>query len=197
MKVSAVKAEMRRLCLLRRKAVPLDAARAFAARLASDAPAVLAGVARRGTIRVISAYWPIRDEADTRPLLAALAELGVTTALPVTGARGHPLVFRAWKPGDAQNPGQMAIPEPLSTAAQVEPDVLFVPLAAFDRRGHRIGYGAGHYDCTLAQLRAKKPVVAIGIAFATQEMAEVPSEPHDQKLDFVLTELELIDCRNI
>ena len=197
MQVSAVKAELRRLCLLRRKAVPLDAARDFAARLASEVPTVLAGAARDGTIPVISAYWPIRDEADTRPLLAALAELGVTTALPVTGGRGHPLVFRAWKPGDAQNPGQMAIPEPLSTAAQVEPDVLFVPLAAFDRRGHRIGYGAGHYDCTLAQLRAKKPVVAIGIAFATQEIAEVPSEPHDQKLDFVLTERELIDCRNI
>ena len=89
----------------------------------------------------------------------------------------------------------MRIPEPAAHLPACHPDVLFIPLAAFDRRGYRIGYGAGHYDRALASLKAKKPVLAIGIAYATQEVPEVPAEPHDQRLDFVLTEREAISCR--
>lgn len=188
---SQMKADLRTLALARRGVTARDAAAAFAIRLERE------GLALAMTLPnpIVSAYWPISTEADTRPLLAALAAQGIATALPVTGAPGTCLVFRAWKPGDPRNPGRMAIPEPLPGAPAVEPDLLFVPLAAFDRRGHRIGYGAGHYDRTLAQLRAKKPVLAIGIAYATQEIAQVPAQPHDQQLDFVLTERESIDCR--
>lgn len=191
MQISETKADLRKLALARRAMVPHHVAAAFAARLQHQGLALATALPDP----VVSAYWPIREEADTRPLLAALAAHGFATALPVTGARGTALVFRTWKPGDLQNPGQMGIPEPLPGSCSVEPDMLFVPLAAFDRRGQRIGYGAGHYDRTLAQLRAKKPVLAIGIAYATQEIAQVPVQAHDQNLDFVLTERELIDCR--
>ena len=191
MQISETKADLRKLALARRAAVASDATHAFSILLEREGLAL----AKMLENPAVSVYWPIRNEADTRLLLAALAAQGFATALPVTGARGTALVFRAWTHGDPQNPGQMGIPEPLLTAPSVEPDMLFVPLAAFDRRGHRIGYGAGHYDCTLAQLRRKKPVLAIGIGYATQEIAQVPEDVHDQRLDFVLTERELIDCR--
>ena len=90
----------------------------------------------------------------------------------------------------------MKIREPAASAQSVEPDLLFVPLACFDRRGHRIGFGAGHYDRTLAALRARRPVTAVGVAYSAAQAAEIPDEPHDQRLDFVLTERELIDCRD-
>ena len=191
---TALKSDLRRAALAWRKAVTPQAAAAFAQKLAREAQAVLErALPVRGP--VVSVFWPIGSEADTRPLLAALAGCGIATALPVTVARDKPLIFRLWRAGDPQIPGQMNISEPAPHLPEVDPDILFVPLAAFDRRGHRIGYGAGHYDCTLAELRAKKPVTAIGLAYACQEIPRVPSEAHDAQLDFVLTELEWIDCR--
>ncbi len=89
----------------------------------------------------------------------------------------------------------MAIEEPLPAAPEAAPDLLFVPLAAFDRTGHRIGYGAGFYDRTLAELRAKKPICAVGVAYSSQEFPKIPHEEHDESLDYVLTERELIGCR--
>ena len=89
----------------------------------------------------------------------------------------------------------MKIAEPLREALEVTPDLLFVPLAAFDRAGNRIGYGAGFYDRKLRQLRAMKPVCAVGVAYAAQEFPAIPSESHDESLDYVLTERGLIDCR--
>jgi len=80
-------------------------------------------------------------------------------------------------------------------APEVDPDVLLVPLLAFDRNGNRLGYGAGYYDMTIAALRAKQPVVTVGIAFAAQEVDEVPTTPRDVRLDLVLTERETIDIR--
>jgi 5-formyltetrahydrofolate cyclo-ligase len=91
----------------------------------------------------------------------------------------------------------MNIPEPAPEAGDVEPDMLFIPLSAFDRRGHRIGYGAGHYDRTLAGLRARGPILAVGVAYSVCEVEAVPNEPHDQRLDYILTESELIDARDI
>ena len=192
MPVADLKARLRGQALARRSALSLAERQAFAANLAISALQFIQSIPGRP---IISAYWPINDEADTRPMLKALAQAGFATALPVTGARGTALVFRLWQPGDPQVKGQLAIPEPAPHLPLAEPDILFVPLAAFDRRGHRIGYGAGHYDCTLAQLRAKKPVLAIGIAYYEQEIAEVPAQSHDARLDFVLTPRQLIDCR--
>jgi 5-formyltetrahydrofolate cyclo-ligase len=86
----------------------------------------------------------------------------------------------------------MGIREPEAAAPAVDPELLFVPLAAFDRRGHRIGYGAGHYDRALARLRASGPIRAVGVAYAISEIAAAPAEAHDQRLDFILTEREWI-----
>ncbi len=144
--------------------------------------------------RIVSGFFPYQSEIDTRPLLGRLAGDGWTTALPVIIAKGEPLRFRRWLPGEPTVPGVWDIPRPLDAAPLVEPDVLLVPLLAFDRKGHRLGYGGGFYDRTLALLRSKKRVLAIGIAYAAQEIDSVPSSSHDQPLDFVMTEKELIAC---
>ncbi|GAC1555186.1 MAG: 5-formyltetrahydrofolate cyclo-ligase [Beijerinckiaceae bacterium] len=184
------KAELRRRALERRAAIPDDMRQIFAARAA---PEGLALAKARGS-RVAAAYWPIRGEADPRPLLAALTAAGLATALPVVVGRGRPLVFRLWRPGDPLIESPLGPSEPTASVAAAEPDLLFVPLAAFDRAGHRIGYGAGHYDATLAALAGKRPLT-VGLAFSVQEIDAVPFEPHDHPLAFVLTERETIDCR--
>lgn len=144
---------------------------------------------------VVSAFSPIRDEPDAVALLAALGAQGFKTALPITVGAGKPLVFRLWRPGDPTVRGALDIPEPTPEAAAVDPDLLFVPLAAFDRRGHRVGYGAGHYDRTLHRLRAAGLTRTVGVAYSVCEVAAVPDEAHDERLDFILTEREWIDAR--
>jgi 5-formyltetrahydrofolate cyclo-ligase len=188
---AARKDALRREALQRRGAVAPDVREAFTARLAEQGLAI----AQRVGARVVSVFWPIRDEPDTLPLIAALAAHGFGAALPVTVSRTAPLVFRQWRPGDPTLPGAMKIPEPLASAQALDPDLLFVPLACFDRRGHRIGYGAGHYDRTLALLRVAAPTIAVGIGYGAAETPDIPDEAHDQRLDFILTERELIDCR--
>ena len=137
-------------------------------------------------------FHPLRDEPDTLQLLHALTAEDFATALPVVVGRGSALTFRLWRPGDPTRTGAMSIPEPLETAPAVDPDLLFVPLACFDRRGHRIGYGAGYYDRSLARLRAMKAVHAVGVAYGVSEVAAVPDEAHDQRLDAILTERQTI-----
>jgi 5-formyltetrahydrofolate cyclo-ligase len=149
----------------------------------------------RGT--VVAGYSPIRSEIDPAPLMRNLAAQGVQLALPVIVARDQPLKFRAWSPGDRLLRGPLGILEPPPAAAEIIPDILLVPLAAFDRSGHRIGYGAGHYDRSLAQLRAAKKVTAIGLAFAVQEIPVVSASAHDARLDLVLTENEMFDFRSL
>ena len=136
---------------------------------------------------------PLKTEIDPLPLMQRLAEAGAQLALPVVAGRGKPLIMRAWQWGEPLIEGVWGIGEPKPEAAELEPDILLVPLLAFDRAGHRIGYGAGYYDMTLAKLRDLKPVTAIGIAFAAQEVDLVPTTPRDARLDFVLTERETID----
>src|SRR3984893_11028295 len=145
---------------------------------------------------VVAGYSPIRSEFDPVPLMQKLAALGARLALPVITARGKALQFRVWHPGDRLMRGPLGILEPSPAAAEIIPDVVLVPLAAFDRAGHRIGYGAGHYDRTLARLRKPKAVTAIGVAFAAQEVAAVPALQHDVALDYVLTETEVLDFRS-
>jgi 5-formyltetrahydrofolate cyclo-ligase len=128
--------------------------------------------------------------------MRALAAQGARLALPAVMARGKTLAFRAWSPGDRLMLGPLGILEPSPAAAEVIPDIMLVPLAAFDRLGHRIGYGAGHYDFTLAHLRKTKPITAIGLAFAAQEIEAVPALQHDERLDYVLTETRLFDFRS-
>jgi len=146
---------------------------------------------------IISGYSPIRNEIDPMPLMIKLAAQGARLALPVINARGKSLTFRAWSPTDRLMMGPLGIPEPSPAAAELVPDVMLVPLAAFDRLGHRIGYGAGHYDYTFAHLRKSKAVTGIGVAFAVQEIEAVPALSHDVALDYVLTEHETFDFRSI
>ena len=145
---------------------------------------------------VVSGYSPIRSEIDPVPLMRKFAERGAQLALPAVMARGKSLAFRAWSPSDRLMLGPLGILEPSPAAAELIPDIMLVPLAAFDRLGHRIGYGAGHYDFTLAHLRKVKPITAIGLAFAAQEIEAVPALSHDVALDYVLTETKAFDFRS-
>ena len=145
---------------------------------------------------VVAGYSPIRGEIDPVPLMRALAAHGARLALPAVMARGKSLAFRAWYPDDRLMLGPLGILEPSPAAAELMPDIMLVPLAAFDAEGHRIGYGAGHYDFTLEHLRKVKAITAIGTAFAVQQIKAVPAQPHDVALDYVLTEKKVFDFRS-
>jgi 5-formyltetrahydrofolate cyclo-ligase len=142
---------------------------------------------------VFAGYWPLPGEFDPRPLLHALAARGHVCALPVTVAPDAPLLFRRWEPSAPLQSGRYGISQPSPEAPEVVPDWLLVPLLAFDRAGFRLGQGAGYYDRTLAALRASgRPVQAVGLAFAAQEVAEVPRDDHDEPLDWIVTERDIL-----
>ncbi len=184
------KAELRRQAMAGRDAMlPEVRQRAAEAIAARPFPLPIAPGA------IVSGFMPLASEINPLPLMQKLAGQGARLALPVVAGRGKPLVMRAWEFGAPLDRGQWGIREPRPEAAEVEPDILLVPLLAFDRAGHRIGYGAGYYDLTIAHLRARKPVAAVGLAFAIQEVAAVPATPRDSRLDLVLTEREVIDLR--
>ena len=122
------------------------------------------------------------------------AEAGARLALPAIAGRGKPLIMRAWEFGAPLDRGQWGSREPKPEAPEVEPDILLVPLLAFDRAGYSLGYGAGYYDMTIHRLRALKPVTAVGIALRPRS-PEIPTTPRDERLDLVLTEREVIDLR--
>jgi len=191
MTASASKADLRAAALAKRDALS-DEQRADAAQ----------GLARRklpfeiASGMILSGYSPIRSEIDPVPLMRKLAEQGAKLALPAVLARGKSLAFRAWSPDDRLMLGPLGILEPSPAAAELVPDIMLIPLAAFDASGHRIGYGAGHYDYTLAHLRKVKAIAAIGIAFAVQQIKAVPALPHDVALDYVLTEKKVFDFRS-
>jgi len=145
---------------------------------------------------IISGYSPIRNEIDPAPLMEKLAKQGARLALPTVTARGKSLIFRAYAPGDRLTLGMLGIPEPSPAAAEVVPDIMLVPLAAFDASGHRVGYGAGYYDYTFVHLRKQKAVTGIGLAFAAQEIEAIPALSHDVPLDYVLTEKRVFDFRS-
>jgi 5-formyltetrahydrofolate cyclo-ligase len=177
------------------KAAARKIARARRAGLANaEAPARLAAALLAGHAppkgAIIAGYWPMGEEMDPRPLMLALAARGHVLALPVTPPRGQPLAFRAWVPGAALRAGPMGTSEPFA-GDELRPDMLLVPLLAFDRAGRRLGYGGGYYDRTLAALPGAK---AIGIAYAGQEMPEVPAGPQDFRLPLIATEAGVILC---
>lgn len=136
----------------------------------------------------VSAYYPFETEIDCLPLLKALHEKGWRIGLPVVLGKGEPLEFRAWAPGAPLVPGSFGIPAPPESAETVKPDVLLVPMLAFDRRGYRLGYGGGFYDRTLALARAERTVTAVGLAFDAQRVDRCPIDDYDQPLDAIITE---------
>ena len=184
------KAALRREAMARRDALPPDARQAAAEAIAARPfpLAIAPGV-------IVSGFMPLKSEINPLPLMRKLAGQGARLALPVVAGRGKPLMMREWVFGEPLVAGVWGIREPKPEAAEVEPDILLVPLLAFDRAGHRIGYGAGYYDLTLAQLRARKPIIAVGLAFAAQEVPAVPATLRDARLDLVLTERAVLDLR--
>jgi 5-formyltetrahydrofolate cyclo-ligase len=188
--IDELKAALRREALARREALPAEM-RAAAAQAIAARPfpiAVPAGA-------IVSGFMPLKSEINPLPLMRKLADGGAKLALPVVAGKGKPLTIRAFAIGDTLASGVWGIREPKPDAPEVLPDILLVPLLAFDRRGHRIGYGAGYYDMTIAEVRRQKSAVAVGIAFVAQEVDEVPTTPRDARLDLVLTEREIIDFR--
>ena len=141
-------------------------------------------------LRPIGGYWPIRSEVDPRPLMEAL--LGRGQAVALSQIRHPHLSWREWRPSDVLIHGGFGVREPGPDAPEVFPKALLVPLAAFDRRGGRLGYGKGHFDRSIAELSRQHAILAIGLAFAAQEIDEVPAEPHDRRLDIVVTEAGII-----
>ena len=185
--VPVTKAMLRRDALARRSEVGAELRGRLTERLTAEG----LRLARLWRPKIVSGFHPIREEPDALALLDALFRAGFDVALPVVAGRGQPLDFRRWRPGDPTIRGAMGIPA-APAAPVVEPDLLFVPLACFDRRGHRVGYGAGYYDRTLTRLRAMQPIRAVGVAYGLCEVAAVPYEAHDEPLDAVVTEQETI-----
>ncbi|GGO28164.1 5-formyltetrahydrofolate cyclo-ligase [Gemmobacter aquaticus] len=154
------------------------------ARGQGQAAAILADFLAPHAARPLAGYMAMRTEID--PLDAMAAHAGPVGVPVITGA-GQPLRFREWGPGCALIEGEFGARIP-AEGAWLEPEVLIVPLLAWDRRGYRLGYGGGFYDRTLEWLRSRHPTLAVGFAFAAQEMPEVPTEPVDQPLDAIITE---------
>jgi 5-formyltetrahydrofolate cyclo-ligase len=188
MTLNEIKRTLRQDAVARRRIAHAAGGPAAAVRLAEDFGRFV--TAPPGAI--VSGYWPAGSEIDIRPLLGALHGAGHRLVLPVVVERDAPLIFRAWRPGEPVIKGNGAwVPD--ETAPRFEPDLLLVPLVGFDRRGGRLGQGAGYYDRTLLKLRGERAVTAIGIAYAVQEISEIPTGPYDQPLDAVLTEAGLIE----
>jgi 5-formyltetrahydrofolate cyclo-ligase len=177
------KAEARKAAFAARKAA-FAAGQGQAAELLADFLS-----AHRG--KSLAGYMAMRTEID--PMAAMVAHQG-PVCVPVIVANGQPLKFREWSPGCRMEMGAFGAEIP-AEGAWIEPEVLIVPLVGFDARGYRLGYGGGFYDRTLQGLRAKRPTLAVGFAFAAQEMPEVPIDAFDQRLDVMVTEAGVREFR--
>lgn len=159
-------------------AARIDAAKAAAAHFGKSVP--LSGDA------VVAAYWPIRDELDSKPLLLEMMDAGRTVCLPVIMGDARPLVFKVWEPDAPLFESGFGTLAPSELAPDAVPDVVIIPLLGFDRAGTRLGYGRGYYDRTIAAMETKP--LMVGYAFSAQELPEIPREDHDVPLDFLVTE---------
>lgn len=156
--------------------------------------AVNEGLVRNGTALlgerppgIVSAYYPMEGEIWPLALMGALRARGHSLALPVMQGKTDPLLFRAWAPGDDLIPGVWGIRQPAPSKPVVLPDVLLVPLLAFDRQGNRLGYGGGYFDRTLRDLRRRKTILAVGLGLDELEVDAVPHLDYDERLDWILT----------
>lgn len=142
--------------------------------------------------KTIAGYWPIGDEINCRPAIEKFASEGTQVALPVVAGQGQVLIFRAWKPGERLETGPFGTSHPGNGSAVCTPDVLLLPLVAFDHKGQRLGYGAGYYDRTIATLRANGKILAVGVGYDEQEIEHIPADDHDQVMDAVITDQRTI-----
>ena len=183
MDLGTIKSEARKAAFARRKPLFENANAAQAGYLSE----VLAGY--RGV--PLSGFMPIRTEIDPVPAMAEACAHG-PVGVPVIAAAAKPLKFAQWTPDTVMVPGAFGAMIPQDPEF-LEPEILIVPLLAFNRRGGRLGYGGGFYDRTLEMLRARRPTLAVGFAFAGQEYDDVPLEPTDQPLDMIVTEVGVIE----
>jgi 5-formyltetrahydrofolate cyclo-ligase len=182
--LEAAKADARMLMRAERAAIePRDSA----LKLIENFPLELA------RLSPVAGYWPVGGEIDDRPLLAALAKAGRTVALPRMESRNGPARFLAWRGNDILTADAFGVPSPPATGADLAPRLFLVPLLAFDRAGRRLGQGGGHYDRIISLHRAHG-AIAVGLAYAEQEMGQVPAGAHDAHLDWVITPKEAIRC---
>lgn len=142
--------------------------------------------------KIIAGFWPVKGEVDVLPLLRGLLQQGSRTALPAVSQCEEALAFYNWDEATPMKISGFGIPEPVAEAASVWPDIVLVPLLAFDRQGHRLGYGRGMYDRFLRHLKGKKSVITIGVGFEEQECADLPHDANDQRLDWILTGREAL-----
>jgi 5-formyltetrahydrofolate cyclo-ligase len=166
--------------------------------LKATAQALLENLVSAGIIpddAIIGSYWPVKSEADARPLLTYFYEKNHVCALPVVEAINKPLIFREWRPGNLLVSGLYNILTPDEEANIVTPTVLLVPILGFDTYGHRLGHGEGYYDRTLESLRAKNHIMAIGIAFDCQEVEIIPNLEHDEPMNYIVTPTRVIEIK--
>jgi 5-formyltetrahydrofolate cyclo-ligase len=183
---------------------PENERRAAADKLAETAPAFLNALRLKNPALAplapsntpIALYAALPGELDCFPLLEKLAAENFPTLLPVAGEKATPLKFRLWRPGEKLVAGRHGLREPDSAALAQTPKIILAPLLGFDSGGGRLGFGGGYYDATLAHLRDAGAVLAGGLAFSFQKIDKIPLEPHDVKLDFVITEEGLLDFRS-
>jgi 5-formyltetrahydrofolate cyclo-ligase len=180
--IAARKPELRQAVLAARDALDLDHRRNASAAIART----LLALPALSAASLIGGFWPIRSEVDPRAAMTALASAGKRIALPTVTREG--LLFREWRPGDVLVRAKFGLSEPNPSLPEVAPDALIVPLAAFDRMGRRLGYGRGYYDGAIERLSRMHPVVTVGVAYAAQEVPEVPVEAHDRTLSAIVTE---------
>jgi 5-formyltetrahydrofolate cyclo-ligase len=191
MDLAAAKSRFRAEALAHRDALEIDARLEWDHLIAAHVLALdLWASAPAGT--VVAGYWPMRSEVDPRPILEELASRGFSTCLPAVTPEG--LAFRQWTPYEPLVPGGFGTLVPSADKAMLAPAILIVPLAAFDRRCFRIGYGKGHYDTALTRLGV---TTTIGIAYAAQEVDAVPTEAHDVQLGMIVTPDRVIAGRAI
>lgn len=185
--ISAAQERMRRQGQSARKALSADDRRTAAGTAARHARELLTDERR-----IIAAFVAVRDEIDTLPLFDAIWKAGALLCLPVLQGPDKPLLFRVYRCGEELTRSHFNIAVPSDNNSIVVPDLLFVPLSAFDRQGGRVGYGGGYYDRTLCGLRRQGAISAVGYAFAVQEVDHIPQGPHDEKLDAIVTEAGII-----
>lgn len=184
------KAELRKVMQARREAIPAEARKAAAQAVAEHG--LPAGVTPGA--KIVSAYWAIGPELDPGPLERRLKREGHRICLPAIQGRKEAMKFHLWTSGEPMRERKWGIMEPLASAPEVDPDVLLVPLLAFDAQGWRLGYGGGYYDRTIAALRQRKAIVLVGFAFDEQRVDAVPHLDYDERLDFILTPSGVIHC---
>lgn len=180
---------------LRKRLRSLRAELAKASPDAAERAAAHAPLHRLPAIASFAGYYALGAELDPSPLIRRLAGLGAVFGMPVCEGPDRPLIFREWDERDRPVPDAMGIPAPPPHARVIQPDLVITPLLAFDRKGGRLGQGGGHYDRTLALLRAAKPIFVLGLAYTGQEVDHLDMEPHDQRLDAILTETGYIEVK--